>query len=162
MRWMHSTAALLFGAAFLLAEPVAAAGAGDVPAVKSAALPAAIEGTLSSMLGAMRGRDAAALDRTLAQGIEPQIVYYWGETVSGRDAILQWHREWFAETGWSIEPGPITHALVGADVAVVSATMRYIKSAERQFLILVSHELTREASGWKVARIQQTLLEGPE
>ena len=114
------------------------------------------------MLDAMRERDVAKLDRTLARSASPEIVYYWGETVSGRDAILQWHREWFAEKGWSLEPGPVTHALVDSRVAVVSSTMRYIKSAERQFRILISHELTKEDSGWKVARIQQTLLEGPK
>jgi len=131
------------------------------PASPTTAPPAVAE-TLSSMLGAMRGRDVAALDRTLARSVPPQIVYYWGETVSGRDDILQWHREWFAETGWTLEPGPVTHALVDSRIAVVSSTMRYIKSAERQFSILVSHTLTREDSGWKIARIQQTLLEGPE
>lgn len=127
-----------------------------------AAVPPAIAETLSSMLDAMRERDVAKLDRTLARSASPEIVYYWGETVSGRDAILQWHREWFAEKGWSLEPGPVTHALVDSRVAVVSSTMRYIKSAERQFRILISHELTKEDSGWKVARIQQTLLEGPK
>lgn len=116
---------------------------------------------LTAMLDAMRKRDVAALDTALARSVEPQIVYYWGEKVTGRDPILQWHREWFAEAGWSIEPGPVIHAMVDDRLAAVTTPMHYIKSAERKFVILISYTLLKEAAGWKVARIQQTLLEGP-
>lgn len=146
-------------AALLLAlAPAASPAAVVTPKVVSAE----IQQPLTALLDAMRLRDVAALDATLASSVEPQIVYYWGETVTGRESILQWHREWFAEAGWHIETGPTTHALAVDRLATVTASMRYVKSAERQFVILINYTLLREAGGWKVARIQQTLLEGPE
>ena len=36
------------------------------------------------MIEAMRQRNLDAVDRQLARSIDPQILYYWGETVSGR------------------------------------------------------------------------------
>lgn len=147
------------GALMLALSPSASPAAEAAPVATG--VTAEVERPLAALLDAMGRRDTAALDAALARSVEPQIVYYWGETVTGRAPILQWHREWFAETGWSIEPGPITHALVGDRLATLTASMRYIKSAERQFVILISYTLLKEADGWKVARIQQTLLEGP-
>jgi len=135
-----------------------------VPPDEVAAAPAAadIEAPVEAMLQAISARDPAALEQTLATGVEPEIVYYWGETVSGREAIVQWHSEWFAEPGWRIVPGPAGHSLVGERLATVAAPVRYIKTAERQFVILISYTLLKEAEGWRIARIQQTLLEGPD
>ncbi|MBM0168509.1 nuclear transport factor 2 family protein [Altererythrobacter sp. C41] len=135
-----------------------------VPPDEVAAAPAAsdIEAPVEAMLQAISARDPAALEQTLATSVEPEIVYYWGETVSGREAIVQWHREWFAEPGWRIVPGPASHSLVGERLATVAAPVRYIKTAERQFVILISYTLLKEAEGWRIARIQQTLLEGPD
>lgn len=135
-----------------------------VPPDEVAAAPAAsdIEAPVEAMLHAISARDPAALEQTLATSVEPEIVYYWGETVSGREAIVQWHREWFAEPGWRIVRGPVGHSLVGERLATVAAPVRYIKTAERQFVILISYTLLKEAEGWRIARIQQTLLEGPD
>lgn len=132
------------------------------PAEVLAPAPTDIEAPVDAMLEAISARDAAALEQTLATGVEPEIVYYWGETVSGREAIAQWHREWFAEPGWTIAPGPVGHSLAGERLATVAAPVRYIKTAERQFVILISYTLLKEAEGWRIARIQQTLLEGPD
>ncbi len=145
--------------ALVLALAPAASPAAEVTPI---AVSADVGQPLSALIEAMRRRDVAALDKALARSVEPQIVYYWGETVTGREPILQWHREWFAEAGWSIEPGPTTHALAGERLATITSSMRYVKSAERQFLILVNYTLLKEAESWKVARIQQTLLEGPD
>lgn len=149
-----------YAAALMLALSPSASPAAEAPPIATG-VSAEVGQPLTALLDAMRKRDAVALDATLAHSVEPQIVYYWGETVTGRDNILQWHREWFAEAGWSIEPGPVGHALVGDRLATLTTPMRYIKSAERQFVILISYTLLKEADGWKVARIQQTLLEGP-
>lgn len=146
-------------AALLLTFAPAASPAAEAT---STTVSADVRQPLAALIEAMRLRDVEALDAALAQSVEPQIVYYWGETVTGREPILQWHREWFAETGWSIEPGPTTHALASDRLATVTASMRYVKSAERQFVILVNYTLLKEAGDWKVARFQQTLLEGPE
>ena len=115
-----------------------------------------------ALLDAMSRRDLAGLEQALARTVQPEIVYYWGEKVSGRDAILEWHREWFAEPGWTLETRPIEHLLVDRWLATVTATVRYRKSATRQFLIMISYALVKERDEWKIARIQQTLLEGPE
>ena len=149
-----------YAAALMLALSPSANPAAEAPPIATS-VSAEVGQPLTALSDAMRKRDVAALDKVLARSIEPQIVYYWGETVTGREPILQWHREWFAEKGWSIEPGPVGHALVGDRLATLTAPMRYVKSAERQFKILISYTLVKEADGWKVARIQQTLLEGP-
>ncbi len=132
------------------------------PAAKTTVPPAAIGETLSALVAAMQNRDAPGVERLLSRSVEPEIVYYWGETVRGRETILQWHREWFMEKGWKIEPGPVTYTFADDRIAIVSSVMQYVKTAQRQFRILVSHQLVKEGSEWKVARIQQTLLEGPE
>lgn len=149
-----------YAAALMFALSPGTGMAAEAPPVATS-VSAEVGQPLTALLDAMRKRDVAALDTALARSVEPQIVYYWGDTITGRDNILQWHREWFAEAGWSIEPGPIGHALVGDRLATLTAPMRYIKSAERQFKILINYSLVKEADGWKVARIQQTLLEGP-
>lgn len=149
-----------YAAALMLAFSPSVSPAAAAPPIATSAS-AEVEQPLTALSDAMRKRDVAALDKALARSVEPQIVYYWGDTVTGRDEIMQWHREWFAETGWSIEPGPVGHALVGDRLATLTAPMRYIKSAERQFKILINYTLIKEAEGWKVARMQQTLLEGP-
>jgi hypothetical protein len=110
----------------------------------------------------MRQRNLDAVDRQLARSIDPQILYYWGETVSGRPAIRQWHREWFEETGWTLAPEKIDHVFNDDRLALVSYTVDYIKSPERKFRIYGACTLIREDEGWKVARSQQTLLEGPK
>jgi formylglycine-generating enzyme required for sulfatase activity/Tol biopolymer transport system component len=114
------------------------------------------------MMEATRQRNVEAVDRQLARSIAPEILYYWGERVSGRPAIQQWHREWFAETGWSLGPEKIDHVLHDGRQASVSYAIEYVKSAERKFRIYIAATLVRENDGWKVARIQQTLLEGPK
>jgi len=110
----------------------------------------------------MRQRNLEAIDLQLARSIDPEILYYWGENVSGRVAIREWHREWFAEKGWSLAPEKIDHVFNDERLALVSGTVEYIKSPERKFLIYIASTLVREEEGWKIARIQQTLLEGPE
>lgn len=152
---------ILYAAALIAALP-ASTGVAAEPAPVAASASAAIEEPVAAMLDAITKLDAAAVGEALSRTVEPEIVYYWGETVSGRDAIVQWHREWFAETGWRIEPGAVGHSLVGDKLATLTAPVRYIKTPERQFLILISYTLLKEADGWKIARIQQTLLEGPE
>lgn len=114
------------------------------------------------MLKATRERRVDAIDRQLSRSIDPQILYYWGEKVSGRPAIGEWHREWFEESGWSLGPEKIDHVFNDDRLAWVSYTIEYIKSAERKFRISIACTLVREDEGWKVARIQQTLLEGPK
>lgn len=143
--------------ALVLAAPAAAERA---PVALQAS--ASVQAPLDAMVAAIQSRDAEAVGATLSSTIEPRIDYYWGETVTGRSTIVQWHREWFAEKGWTIERGPVSHALVGDRLATLTTTTRYVKSAERQFRILISYTLAKEAAGWKVARIQQTLLEGPQ
>jgi sulfatase modifying factor 1 len=114
------------------------------------------------MLEATRQRNLDAIDRQLARSIDPQILYYWGEKVSGRPAIRKWHREWFEESGWSLAPEKIDHVFNDDRLALVSYTIEYLKSAQRKFRIYMTCTLVREDEGWKVARIQQTLLEGPK
>jgi sulfatase modifying factor 1 len=116
---------------------------------------------VTAMLEAIRRRDLAALGSFLANSVEPEIVYYWGEKVTGRASIVEWHREWFAESGWKLAPEKIDRSRVDNNLAAVSYTIEYIKSAQRKFSILVACTLVREPDGWKIARMQQTLLDGP-
>jgi hypothetical protein len=114
------------------------------------------------MLEATRARNVNALGDFLSTSVEPEIVYYWGETVRGRDNILQWHREWFAEQGWVLAKEQLGRAFSDRKLAALSYTIEYIKSAERKFRILIDCTLVREGGEWKIARMQQTLLEGPQ
>lgn len=144
-----------FTVGFRLAQSLGAAPASDTTSA-SIALP------VTQMLEATRQRIVEGIDRTLSRSVDPEILYYWGETVTGRPAISQWHREWFAETGWSLEPEKILHVFNDDRLALVNYTIEYVKGADRKFKIFVGCTLVREDDGWKVARIQQTLLEGPK
>lgn len=128
----------------------------------SSSTPASIALPVTRMLEATRQRNVGALGDSLSRSTAPEILYYWGETVSGRKAILQWHREWFEETGWTLAPEKIEQVFSDGHLAQVNYTIEYIKSAERKFRIFFSCTLIREEGDWKVARIQQTLLEGPQ
>ncbi len=147
-----------FTVGFRLAESLSPAAQDKHEAVTSAQ----IARPVVEMMDGMRQRNLAAIDRQLSRSIDPQILYYWGEKVSGRPAIQQWHREWFEETGWSLAPEKIDHVFNDDQLAVVSYTVEYIKSPQRKFRIYIACTLVREDEGWKVARVQQTLLEGPK
>lgn len=121
-----------------------------------------VQRPLHAMIAAMQERDAEAIGKALSTSVQPEIVYYWGETVSGRAAIVQWHREWFAEKGWTVEQHPVSHALVDDRLATLTVKVKYVKNPQRQFLLLINYSLVKEARGWSVARIQQTLLKGPD
>lgn len=118
--------------------------------------------TVKQMFDATRAMNADGVVAQLASEVEPEIVYYWGETVSGREAIRQWHREWFEEKGWRLEPEQTGRVFADERVASISYTVDYIKSATRRFKILVACTLVREGEDWKIARMQQTLLDGPK
>jgi formylglycine-generating enzyme required for sulfatase activity len=124
--------------------------------------PASIAQPVTAMLAAIRQRDANALDGLLARTTDPEILYYWGETVSGRKPITEWHREWFLEQGWVLSPEKLLQVFVDGNLAQVNHSVEYIKSADRKFNIFFASTLIRESDGWKIARIQQTLLEGPK
>lgn len=145
-----------FTVGFRLAESIG-------PVARNAAVtPAHIARPVVELTQAMRQRDLEAIDRQLARSIDPEILYYWGEKVAGRPAIQKWHREWFAESGWSLGPEKIDQVFNDDRLAWVSYTIEYVKSAQRKFRIAIACTLVREDEGWKVARIQQTLLEGPK
>lgn len=146
-----------FTVGFRLAESL-----GPASRSEKAVTSADIARPVADLLEAMRQRNLEAIDLQLARSIDPEILYYWGEKVSGRVAIREWHREWFAEKGWSLAPEKIDHVFNDERLALVSGTVEYIKSPERKFLIYIASTLIREEEGWKIARIQQTLLEGPE
>jgi formylglycine-generating enzyme required for sulfatase activity len=122
---------------------------------------ASIAQPVTGMLEAIRRRDVDALGAFLAHSTDPEIIYYWGDVVSGRTAIAQWHREWFKEQGWMLAPEKLVNVFTDGNLAQVNHTIEYIKSADRKFRISFASTLIREQDGWKVARIQQTLLEGP-
>ena len=150
--------AILLVMAMAVAEPA--------PPVTSSPVQASVEAapqkTVRRFLDAISSRDVARIRHLMTSTVEPQILYYWGESVSGADTIVQWHKEWFEEKGWTIEGGPILHASVDRRLAVISHDVRYKKSPTREFVIRLSYTLVAEAGEWKVARIQQTLLKGPE
>ncbi|GFE89028.1 formylglycine-generating enzyme family protein [Steroidobacter agaridevorans] len=117
---------------------------------------------VSAMFEATRARNVDAVAGFLSSSVEPEIVYYWGETVKGRDNIVQWHREWFAEQGWVLAKEKLERAFTDQKLAALSYSIEYIKSAERKFRILIDCTLVKEGNAWKIARMQQTLLEGPQ
>ena len=128
----------------------------------SAEAAAAATHPVSAMFDATRARNVDALAGFLSSSVEPEIVYYWGETVKGRDNIVQWHREWFAEQGWVLAKEKLERSFTDRKLAALSYSIEYIKSAERKFRILIDCTLVKEGNAWKIARMQQTLLEGPQ
>lgn len=146
-----------FTVGFRLAETIAPSTPSSPPGTT-----ADVTKPVRGMLDAIRRNDAGAVDDYLSRSTDPEILYYWGETVSGRRAIVQWHREWFEEKGWTLAPERIDQVFSDGRLALVNYSVEYIKSADRKFKILISCTLLREDERWRIARIQQTLLEGPK
>lgn len=111
---------------------------------------------------AINNRDAEAFGAVLTRERDPVFFFFWGESVSGRDVLVQWHKEWFAEKGWSIPKPRLVFSAHSPDQVVLSYHVLYKKSADREFSMISTMLLQKEQGDYRVAAIQQTLLQSPE
>lgn len=117
---------------------------------------------MATLLEAITQRDHSALAACLTAEVEPRISYYWGEEVTGRDAIAAWHREWFEEDGWIIGELLLRDGWESGSLAALCYELPYDKGPDRRFRYLLAVTALRETDGaWRIARVQYTQLEGP-
>lgn len=144
-----------FTVGFRLAQTLAPEGVSEQPRTFED-----IVRPVSGMLEAIRQRQVEGIDNYLSRSIDPEIQYYWGEKVAGRPAIARWNREWFDEGAFTLAAEKVDSVFSDERLAVVTCSVEYVKGGGK-FLIHISSTLLREEGGWKIARIQQTLLQGP-
>lgn len=118
--------------------------------------------TANKLFAAVNNRDAEAFGALLTRERDPVFFFFWGESVSGRDVLVAWHKEWFAEKGWSIPTPRLVFSAYSPDQVVLSYHVLYKKSADREFSMISSVLLQKEQGEYRVAAIQQTLLQSPD
>jgi len=81
----------------------------------------AFERTFAEHLRAIKARDLPALERTLTSSEDLPLILPNGRRLATRREFLDFHREWFASSTWTIEFEPVTRYF-GTDLAI--ATLR--------------------------------------
>jgi len=140
----------------LLAQPDTAEQKGALAVKVQDSLVAA-----KALFKAINERDLMAFETVLSTTRTPVVAFFWGEQVKGKDTLVQWHREWFEEKGWFLQNVELQQAHESENLAVLDFEVAFDKSETRKFRLLVSVVMVREQTDWKLARIQQTMLEGP-
>lgn len=108
---------------------------------------------------AVRGRDLAALETTLTRGDELILIFPNGSMTRSKAEYLAFHREWFAETTWSMEFTPEWTRVSGHTAQALSRT-RYRDTAadgsaiHNRGLLLMTFEL--QDGGWRLVTDQNT------
>lgn len=114
-----------------------------------------------AMMTATNNRDLEAFKALLSTTHTPHFTFFWGEQVTGHEALAQWHMEWFQEEGWMIKSMDLVQGMETQNMAYLIFESKFDKSETRKFRLLVAVVMVREPGGWKIANSQQTLLEGP-
>lgn len=123
----------------------------------AAAAPPAFGEALREHLAAVPGRNLAAYEPTLADDV--RVIFPNGEVLDGKQAVVAFHRDWFADRDWTFEPEVIGES-VGETraTALVRYTYREDATAEphRTWLALA---FRLEKGGWRLYHDQNTAIE---
>lgn len=121
------------------------------------ALPAAapsFDAALQAHFAAIQSRDLEDFIATVTDEPEMTLIFPDGEILTTREAVINLHREWFADITWTWEP-QVVGTTVGSDLAY--ALVRYTYSddaAPRQNWLSLVFRL--EDGVWRLVRDQNT------
>lgn len=114
--------------------------------------------TLSAHIDAVRKRDLDALINTITAGDKLTLIFPNGKTSETRQAYVDFHKEWFAEPGWTMQMEPIS-TLVRNDLGMALMRTTYTDAAgSREGLLALT--FAREQGQWRLVFDQNTRVTG--
>ena len=129
------------------AEPAAAAPRPDFRAA------------LDDHIAAVQGRDLEAFEATLTSGEDLYVIFPGGAALETKDAILDFHREWFSDKDW-IWDIQVEKIIEGEDMATAVTRYAYRDNAEGAprlaWLVLV---FKLEDGEWRLVHDQNTRID---
>ncbi len=122
-----------------------------------------LDEALADHVRAVQTRDPAALERTITAGERLELIFPDGRRSTTRAEYLAFHREWFAQPGWTMSIRPISRVERG-ELAVVTARTRYEERSGPRLSAWSENWLTltfaREPGGWRLVHDQNTRIRG--
>lgn len=145
--------------ALLFVLPACQPEAAD-PQQEQAEVQAEFDELLERHLAAVPERDLDTYAATLAEDVT--VIFPNGQEVVGREAVVDFHREWFADDQWIWEPEIIeSHAASGGLAnALVRYTYRDTPDGEPRQRWLALH-FRNDGDGWLLYHDQNTPIEAP-
>lgn len=120
---------------------------------------AGFDALLGRHLAAVNARDLDTYAATLADDVT--VIFPNGEEVQGRDAVVEFHREWFADDQWVFEPQVIeAHASGNLANALVRYSYRDTPDGppRDRWLALMFRD---DGDGWLLYHDQNTPIDAP-
>ncbi|MGH8496520.1 MAG: YybH family protein [Gammaproteobacteria bacterium] len=110
--------------------------------------------TVAAHIEAIESRDLDALLATITGGDRLTLIFPDATTTHTRREYVDFHREWFADEGWTMEFEPVS-SLVHGDlgIALVRTTYTDATGSRGTVLALTFH---RENAGWRLVFDQNT------
>jgi Domain of unknown function (DUF4440) len=113
---------------------------------------------------AVQTRDLAALERTITESEELDLILPNGKRTTTRKAYVDFHREWFKETNWTWTLQPVA-TIRAADMAIITARTHYEEKNGAETTsseTWLSLTFRREKDGWRLVHDQNTrIASGP-
>lgn len=119
--------------------------------------------TLAAHLTAIQTRDLAAFAATLTTTADCTLILPNGQLITGRDAVLDFHRAWFADPDWRLSLQPVRQ-LEAADLGLALFEVTYddldASGQPYQLRYYLSLLFANEAGEWRLVHDQNTLCPG--
>jgi ketosteroid isomerase-like protein len=110
--------------------------------------------TVTAHVDAIRHRDLAALMDTITDGENLVLIFPDATTYYTRQQYVDFHREWFAEQGWTMQMEPVSVVLRdGLGVALMRTTYTDAAGPRKGLLALT---FGREQGRWRLVFDQNT------
>ena len=115
--------------------------------------------TVAAHIAAIQARDLDALLATVTTGDSLTLIFPQGTTFHTRQEYVDFHEEWFADTGWSMEIEPVSSTVRG-DLGIALVRTTYTDDAgPRQAMLALTFAHGRD--GWRLVFDQNTrIVEG--
>lgn len=119
---------------------------------------------LRTHLNAVTSRNIEALEPTLTRGDELILIFPNGSVTPTKAEYLSFHREWFAETTWTMEFTPEWTRVSGATAQALLRTRYRDRAADgsaidNRGLLLMTFEL--QDGAWRLVTDQNTRIPAP-
>ncbi|MEZ5921498.1 MAG: nuclear transport factor 2 family protein [Parvularculaceae bacterium] len=116
---------------------------------------------LDAHLAAIAARDLEAYEATITSGEEMTLIFPNGETLEKRDDVVAFHKEWFADPSWRMDP-EIVKVSGGEDLSYALIKYDYRDTPEGEpraaWLVLI---FKLENGAWRLLHDQNTRIPPP-